>query len=219
MARKPRIIQTDYPYHLTARTNNQAFRFQDREAGIRLIAEVLAETRQRYGLAIRHFVLMSNHFHLLASLSEENLSRAMQYFLSRVALRYNRLNHRSGHLWGGRFRSTIIATDQSYLRVVRYLYQNPVRAKMVEKPSDYDSSTFSFYAFGIKGVVKVDGDHLLVVEDGDWQILERKRLFFIELVEGPLTEEDGRAIQTALKGLFLGPPHFLQQMRARYLAV
>jgi putative transposase len=218
MARKPRIVQTEFPYHLTARTNNKTFRFQNRKAAILLIARALDETRQRYGLAIRHFILMSNHFHLVAALSEENLSRAMQYLLSRVALRYNRLHHRSGHLWGDRFRSTIIATDHSYLRVVRYLYQNPVRAKMVDKPSDHDACTFSFYAFGLAGEVKVDGDHLLVVEEGNQETLKRKRLFFIELVDGPLSEYESNYIQTALMGLFFGPPHFLQQMRARYLA-
>ncbi len=218
MARKPRIVQTEFPYHLTARTNNRAFRFQDRLTAVRLIAQALSETRQKYGLSIRHFLLMSNHFHLIAALSEENLSRAMQYFLSRVALRYNQLHRRSGHLWGERFRSTIIATDQSYLRVVRYLYQNPVRARMVEKPSAYDACTFSFYAFGLHGEVTVDSDHLLIVEEATGETLRRKRLFFIELVEGPLTEAEGYAIQTALKGLFLGPPHFLQRMRERYLA-
>ena len=110
---------------------------------------------------------MSNHYHIIATATEDNLHRAMQYFNSRVAVRYNKLVGRSGHLWGDRYGSCIIDTDEHYLATVRYVYQNPLRAGIVDDLEEYNDSTFQYYAFGKKvGVVLVD-DHLVLRLNGN----------------------------------------------------
>jgi len=94
MARKPRILQTEYPYHLVCRTNNQTFRFMKKKF-TRTFFIVLAETMKKYDLLVHHVVLMSNHYHIIATATDENLHRAMQYLNSRVAVKFNKASKRS----------------------------------------------------------------------------------------------------------------------------
>ena len=96
MGRPRRIIQTQLPYHLVCRTNNRSFRFHQRQA-IRIIFRSLRETMEKYSLSVHHLVLMTNHYHIIATATEENLHRAMQYLNSRIAVRYNKFVRRSRH--------------------------------------------------------------------------------------------------------------------------
>lgn len=95
MGRPLRVIQNIYPYHLICRTNNRTFRFNQRQI-TRIFFRALTETIEKYNLLVHHVVLMSNHYHIMATATEENLHRAMQYLNSRVAVRYNKLVRRSG---------------------------------------------------------------------------------------------------------------------------
>lgn len=76
MGRPLRVIQTELPYHLVCRTNNQTFRFDKRQI-TRIFFNALRETHEKYNLLIHHVVLMSNHYHIIATATEENLHRAM----------------------------------------------------------------------------------------------------------------------------------------------
>jgi putative transposase len=144
MGRPLRIIQTQLPYHLVCRTNNRSFRFHQRQA-IRIIFQALKETMEKYSLSVHHFVLMTNHYHIIATATQENLHRAMQYLNSRIAVRYNKSVRRSGHLWGDRYASCIIDTDQYYMACVRYIYRNPKRANMVKDLAEFPDSSFTIH--------------------------------------------------------------------------
>ena len=152
---------------------------------------------------------MSNHYHIIATATEENLHRAMQYFNSRVAVRYNKLVGRSGHLWGDRYGSCIIDTDEHYLAAVRYVYQNPLRAGIVDDLEEFEDSTFQYYAFGKKvGVVLVD-DHLVLRLNGNKRKVGE---YFRVLV---LNEEiwiSDREVKKGLRRMFFGSADFIQLM-------
>ena len=212
MGRPLRIIQNTYPYHLVCRTNNRTFRFNQRQS-IRIIFQALKETHEKYNLLIHHFVLMSNHYHIVATATEENLDRAMQYFNSRVAVRYNKHVGRSGHLWGDRYGSCIIETDEHYLATVRYVYQNPKRAGMVDDLEEFNDSSLQFYAFGRKIDVTLVDDHLVLRLNGNKRrIAEYFRV--LVLTEGINISDEH--VKKGLRGRFYGSAGFMQQMYDTY---
>jgi len=209
MARPLRVLQTEYPYHLVCRTNNRTFRFDQRQA-IRVVFKALTETIERYQLRVHHVVLMSNHYHIVATATEENLHRAMQYFNSRVAVRFNRTVGRTGHLWGDRYKSCIIDTDDYYLACVRYIYQNPLRANMVQDLEHFPDSSFSFWAFGKKMDVELAGDHLVLL----WG---KKHPEYVRI----LVQEKGKVfsdeqVKRGLRKMFFGSKDFVQRMQDAY---
>lgn len=208
MGRPLRVIQTELPYHLVCRTNNQTFRFDKRQI-TRIFFNALRETHEKYNLLIHHVVLMSNHYHIIATATEENLHRAMQYLNSRVAVRFNKHTGRSGHLWGDRYRSCIIDTDEYYLACVRYIYRNPKRAGMVSDLEEFAHSSFNFWAFGKRMDVFLVEDHL-VLRWGKGK--RRTREYFQILV---LSEEiwiSDREVRKGLRRMFFGSADFMQQM-------
>ena len=152
---------------------------------------------------------MSNHYHIIATATEENLHRAMQYLNSRIAIRYNKHVGKSGHLWGDRYGSCIIDTDEYYLACVRYVYQNPKRAGMVEDLEEFTDSSFQFYAFGKKVEMALVDDHLVLRLNGNKRrIGEYFRM--LVLSEGILISD--REVKKGLKRMFFGSADFIQQM-------
>ena len=208
MGRPLRVIQTELPYHLVCRTNNRSFRF-DKRAVTRIVFEALKETYEKYNLLIHHVVLMSNHYHILATATEENLHRAMQYFNSRVAVRFNKHSGRSGHLWGDRYKSCIIDTDEYYLACVRYIYRNPIRAGMVTDLKEYTDSSFNFWAFGKRMDVFLVEDHL-VMNWGKSKKRVREYLRILVLSEDIWISD--RDVKKGLRRMFFGSADFIKRM-------
>jgi len=212
MGRPLRIIQNIYPYHLTCRTNNRSFRFNQRQV-IRIFFQALKETTEKYNIQLHHVVLMGNHYHIIATATEENLHRAMQYLNSRIAVRYNKHVGRSGHLWGDRYRSCIVDTDEYYLACIRYIYQNPKRANIVNDLEQFPDSSFQFYAFGKKIDVVLFDDHL-VLNIGKQK--KKVQEFFRTLVmdEGLCISDD--EVNKGLRKMFFGSADFMQHMYNTY---
>ena len=106
--------------------------------------EILREGLKRYDVALHAYVLMTNHVHLLVTPSEKvGISRVMQHvgrcYVGYVNWRYQR----TGTLWEGRHKASLIDSDAYLLRVYRYIEMNPVRAGMVNHPGKYPWSSFS----------------------------------------------------------------------------
>ena len=156
---------------------------------------------------------MKNHYHIIATTTEENLHRAMQYFNSRVAVRFNKHTGRSGHLWGDRYRSCIIDTDEYYLASVRYVYRNPKRAGVVTKVEEYTDSSFNFWAFGKKMDVLLVEDHLVLI----WGKSKRRvREYFRILVLDDETWISDQEVKKGLRRMFFGSADFVQRMHDTY---
>lgn len=212
MGRPLRVIQNVYPYHLVCRTNNRSFRFNQRQI-IRIVFRALNETQKKYNLLFHHVVIMSNHYHIVATATEENLHRAMQYLNSRIAVRYNKHVGRTGHLWGDRYGSCIIDTDEHYLACVRYIYRNPIRAGLVKNIDEFNESSFQFWAFGKKIEVLLTEDHLVL----RWgKTKKRIRKYFQALVLEDGNSFSDEQIKKGLKRRFFGSADFIQQMYNTY---
>lgn len=148
MARLPRIVIPGQALHLIQRGNNrQATFFTDDD--YRFYLECLHDASARHACAIHAYALMTNHVHLLLTpLAVHAASRFMQTVGRRYVRYVNHLYRRSGTLWEGRFKSTLIDSERYLLTCSRYIELNPVRAGMVDVPGDYRWSSYHCNALG-----------------------------------------------------------------------
>jgi putative transposase len=111
--------------------------------------EMLRECAFDCNCAIHAYVLMTNHVHLLLSPGDgSSVSVMMKRLGCRYVLYFNRRHDRTGTLWEGRFHSSLVQDERYLMICYRYIELNPVRARMVEKPSDYPWSSHRANAFG-----------------------------------------------------------------------
>ena len=134
MARPLRIQFENAYYHVMCRGNagQQIFsNDQDRSSFLRL----LQRSSDMYQVPVLAYVLMQNHFHLLVTTPLANLQEFMRHFNISYTSYYNRTYHRAGHLYQGRYRSSLIDADSYLFEVSRYVHLNPVRiAEMADRP-------------------------------------------------------------------------------------
>jgi putative transposase len=137
MARLPRTKAAGYPHHVIQRGNNRQAIFAD-TADYQRYLQLLQEISSGHSVAVHAYVLMTNHVHLLVTPEAEGgLSRFMQALGRRYVRWFNDRHQRTGTLWEGRFRSTVIAADRYLLACMRYIELNPVRAGLASGPADY----------------------------------------------------------------------------------
>ena len=142
MPRRPRHYLPGLPYHIVQRGNNRQpcfFESEDHQDYLLLWQEV----SKRYGVHVHAYCLMTNHIHFLATPTHpDSLSSTLKVVGSRYAQQANRKYQRSGTLWEGRHRASLIQTERYLLSCYRYIELNPVRAGMVEFPEDYQWSSY-----------------------------------------------------------------------------
>jgi putative transposase len=137
MARRRRLLAGGESHHVIQRGNDRmAIFFGD--ADRRLYLNWLAEAARDRGVLVHAYVLMSNHVHLLLTAPYAvSLPRLMQSLGRRYVAHVNRSYRRTGTLWEGRYRSTILDSDGYVLTCHRYIEANPLRAHMVASAGDY----------------------------------------------------------------------------------
>ncbi len=148
MPRPVRLSAGGYTHHVIQRGNNrQAVFFGD--ADRRLFLEWLGEVADREGCELHAYVLMTNHVHMLITAGAEgSISRLMQSLGRRYVGHVNRAHGRSGTLWEGRYKTTILDSDAYLLACYRYIEENPVRAGLVRRPAEYEWSSYRHNAEG-----------------------------------------------------------------------
>ena len=148
MARLPRIVVPGQPQHVIQRGNNRDITFVAEE-DYQFYLEKLTEACQRFNCDLHAYVLMTNHVHLLMTPHTENgLSKVMQS-LGRIYVQYfNYRYKRTGTLWEGRYKATLLDSERYLLTCYRYIELNPVRAGMVSDPAEYPWSSYCENALG-----------------------------------------------------------------------
>ena len=130
MARLPRLTLPGYPHHILQRGNNRQPIFSS-ATDYQFMLELLYDNARKFDVAIHAYVLMDNHFHLLVTPRiPEGLSQMMQAVGRRYVRYFNDAQSRTGTLWEGRYKSTLIQTDRYLLACMAYIDLNPVRAGM-----------------------------------------------------------------------------------------
>jgi len=142
MPRLPRCIRPGETLHVIQRGNNRTATFSSpNDFGHYL--EHLGEASQRFKCRIHAYVLMTNHVHLLLTPEEEDGPSFMMQRLGRWYVRYfNARVARTGTLWEGRFRSSVVNSDRYFFACSRYIEQNPERALMVSEAQHYPWSSY-----------------------------------------------------------------------------
>jgi putative transposase len=130
MARPLRIEFEGALYHVLARGNDRR-RIYRSETDQERFVSLLAESSARFEVGVQAFVLMGNHFHLLAQTRRANLSRWMHWLMVAYTVYFNRRHRRSGHLLQGRYKSLLVEEGEYLLELSRYLHLNPVRGAVL----------------------------------------------------------------------------------------
>lgn len=212
MARLPRLTLPDYPHHIIQRGNNRQRIFADRPDFERMLA-LLAEYAQKFGVAIHAYVLMDNHFHLLATPSTVEALPLMMQALGRSYVRYfNQRHGRTGTLWEGRYRSTLIESERYLLACMVYIDLNPVRAGMVAQPADWPWSSHARY-------VGLAPDRLVTPHALYWALGNTpfaREAAYAELVQAGISNAQQSALTDAtLRGWALGEAGFMAELQKK----
>ena len=126
-------------YHVYNRFARGAPLFDEGDESERFV-ELLRRVRDRDGLTIFAYCLMSNHYHLAVRVGPVPLSRSIGFVQSRFGQGYNRRHRSTGPLWQSRFKAKIVEDEGYLLQLVAYIHLNPVTAKLVGDPADYSRS-------------------------------------------------------------------------------
>ncbi|MEN9889562.1 MAG: hypothetical protein RL559_1599 [Pseudomonadota bacterium] len=218
MARLPRLTVAGYPHHIIQRGNDRQPIVRDDADRERLLS-LWTEHARTFQVAVHAYVIMDNHFHLLATPATHDGLPKMMQAVGRAYVRYFNLRHgRSGTLWEGRYRSNLIESERYLLACMVYIDLNPVRAGMVEQPQDHRWSSH-------RHCIGVASDKLVTHHALFWALGNTpfaREAAYAESVQAGLTAEQRDALtRTALSGWALGSPAFvgeLQQDTARRLS-
>lgn len=158
MARQARTIIPGQAMHVMVRGNNRETLFFN-DSDRRTYLDWLREAAKQFGSAVHAFALMPNHVHLLMTpQNEDSLAKTMQSLGRRYAQYFNQQHHRSGTIWEGRYRSSLIDPDY-FLRCQRYIELNPVRAGFESNPQDSTWTSFASHIGGNAEPWLVDHQH------------------------------------------------------------
>jgi putative transposase len=210
MARRKRLACVGIPQHVIQRGNNKSVCFAEPQ-DFAVYAKWLAHYAEHYSVSIHAWVFMTNHVHLLCTPNAEKLavSMLMQSIGRRYVAYFNQKYRRTGTLWEGRFKSTLVHGPSYLLALYKYIELNPVRAYMVSDPSDYKWSSYHANAMG-KQSSFIDF-HPLYLALGD-SPSERQKVYremFEQILERKILDEIRLSTH---KEIVLGSEKFRQQL-------
>ncbi|SEA75389.1 transposase [Acidovorax soli] len=214
MARLPRLTLAGYPHHIIQRGNNRQVIFVDRQDFETMLA-LLAENAQKFAVAIHAYVLMDNHFHLLATPATAEALPLMMQAVGRSYVRYfNQRHGRSGTLWEGRYRSTLIESERYLLACMVYIDLNPVRAGMVAQPGAWPWSSHA-HCLGQR-IDKLVTPHALYWALGNTPFA-REAAYAALVQAGVGSGEQAALTDAALRGWALGDADFVVELQKKSL--
>lgn len=141
MPRKPRVESPIDYYHVMMRGNNDEKIFNTKDLKSYFLECIKSQEEDEVNITT--YCVMDNHVHLLLKSNLGNLASFAKKINTKYALRYNSIKDRRGHVFQDRFRSEAIYDERHLLNVVRYIHNNPVKAKMVNSPHDYRWSSYN----------------------------------------------------------------------------
>src|SRR3989344_709001 len=211
MARKPRFTLPGVPQHVIQRGNNREPCFFASE-DFRFYLDCLKEAFEKYHCAVHAYVLMTNHVHLLVTPQTEAAVGNLMQSIGRRYVRYvNHTYRRSGTLWEGRYKASLVESETYLLACQRYIELNPVRAGMVAIPGDYRWSSYAGNAFGkADGYLTPHPEFLRLDADP-----EQRRHVYRELFRHHMENDLLHTIREALnQELVLGSERFKDKIEA-----
>lgn len=131
-------------YHIIMRGINRQTIFEDDEDRIKFI-NILEKYKRISEFDLYAYCLMGNHLHMLLREGKEPLAKVMRRICGSYVYWYNRKYERIGYLFQGRYGSEVVEDDSYFLTVIRYIFQNPIKAGLVAEEEEYKWSNFYEY--------------------------------------------------------------------------
>ena len=205
MARLPRLVVPNQPHHIIQTGNDLQTIFRDMDDHFAFLCWLRDAARQ-FKVAIHAYVLMPNHLHLLATPADSTgLGRMMQWIGRHYVPYFNAKYRRSGTLWQGRYKATVIESEQYFLLCSRYIELNPARAGLVAAATDYPWSSLAHHV-GVKPDPLIT-DHPLYWALGNTPF-DREASYKALLEQGISAREAEALTQATQKGWALGSEQF-----------
>ncbi len=189
MPRAKRKISADFPYHLNARCINRDWFRLPMDTVWSIFCDYLWSTSHFFDFRIHSFVLMTNHFHLIASTPNGNLPAAMRHLMTETSREITRLSGRINQTYGGPYHPTLIDKQSYFFDAYRYVYQNPLKAGLCERVEEYKYSS-------LPGLLGMSHLEFPVVEDA---ILFGDSCATVEWLNLRLDEIEKERIRKALR--------------------
>lgn len=209
MARLPRYAVPGQPQHVIQRGNNRSVLFAAAK-DYQFFRDCLQTACEHHGSQVHAYVFMTNHVHLLMTPKTESaIGKVMQSVGRRYVQYFNYTSGRTGTLWEGRYRATLIDTERYLLSCYRYIELNPVRAGLVDAPGEYPWSSYGANALGrVDSLVTMHGLYLGLGTDPDTRRSTYRALFQENMDASTLS-----AIRDAThKGWALGTDRFRDEV-------
>ena len=212
-----RPLRVEYPgayYHVISRGNNQEKIYKNDRDKEKFL-EYLEKAAERFSIIIHTYCLMSNHYHLLVETPEANLSLAMQWINVSYATYFNRKRGRYGHLFQGRFKAILIDADEYLKHLSRYIHLNPVRAKMVSQPAEYQWSSYGAFIGENKALRFLETSWLMSNFGRTKKEANRNYQDFVEKVDVKALENPSKQVTG---GFLLGDADFVNWVKETFLS-
>ena len=209
MPRKARFYLPEVPVHVVQRGHCREpvfFETQDYATYLHWVKE----SRKKYDVSVHAFVLMTNHIHFLLTPKQTNsISLFMQYIGRRYVPYINHKYGRSGSLWEGRYKASLVQEETYFFRVMKYVELNPVRALMVNVPGEYRWSSFCHNS-GVKQIQLIT-EHEVYLALGQDKLSRQNA--YIKHFEFDLYREEMKCIrETWQTGTPLGNDYFRKKV-------
>jgi REP element-mobilizing transposase RayT len=214
MARPLRINYSGAFYHVTSRGNERKNVFKSKRDREKFF-EYLDSATQRYDAVIHVFCLMDNHFHLLIETPSGNLPQIMRHINGAYTTYFNVKRARSGHLFQGRYKAILVEIDEYAKELSRYIHLNPVRAKMVKTPEEYEWSSYQFYIGVKKPPEWLYRDFILGYFGGKVSIAQKEYRHFVSTM---VNEEYDSPLDEVVSSTLLGSPGFITFIKDKFLS-
>lgn len=185
MPRARAILQSQFPYNISARCINREWFQLNMNFVWTIFCEQLSETSKEYGLQIHSFVLMANHFHLIASTPRANISECMWHFMMTSSRRLTRAGNRINGTFAGRHYKCILQSNCYFLNAYKYNYRNPVTAGVCENVEAYRYST-------LRAVMGLEKSNIPLVTDATYQFDPERTLRWLNTAPTPEKLEAAR---------------------------
>ena len=222
MARALRLEFEGAVYHLLGRGNARQRIFEGEEDRSEFLS-LIDKSRERFNAAILAFVLMANHFHLVAQTREANLSRWMHWLMVSYTMYFNWRHGRSGHLFQGRYKSFVIEPGGEHLLgLSRYVHLNPVRGKVLGRGTpmerrrrlrEYKWSSYRGYGGVGRQYGFVEEEMILGALNGARRIGSKERKRYRGFVEEGLVREIENPFEAVRWQTVLGSESFARKVQ------
>ena len=209
MSRQIRIQFPGALFHITSRGNEQRDVFlhdDDR----RLFLSLLGDAVEKFKWIVTAYALMTNHFHILLELTVGSLSSGMQWLNGKYVKNFNKRHGRVGHLFQGRFTGKLVQKESYWQTLLRYVVLNPVRAGIVQKPGDYEWTSYRATAGFAEVPEWLDVNSVLRSFSDDRQQAQARYRRFVADSPGDRCPWDDLIANT-----FLGDAGWVHQVRER----